>query len=231
MGYYYGFDWTYGLVLLAMAVSLLVQMGMKNTFATYSRIPSRRGLKGYEAARMILDGEGLYQVQVRHIAGSLIDHYDPRTKTVNLSDASYGSSSLAALGVAAHECGHALQDAKGYAPLQIRSALVPVANFGSSLSWPLFLAGLLLSVRPLLTAGIVLFCGALLFQIVTLPVEFNASGRALKQLSENRMLYEDEVKGSKKVLRAAAMTYVAAVISSLLQLFRLLLLSQNRRRD
>ena len=231
MGYYYGFDWTYGLVLLAMAISLIVQFGMKNTFSTYSRIPSQRGLRGWEAARMILDGEGLYQVQVQHVAGSLTDHYDPRTKTVNLSDASYNSTSLAALGVAAHECGHALQDARGYAPLQIRSALVPVANFGSSLSWPLFLAGLFFSIRPLLTAGIVLFCGALLFQIVTLPVEFNASRRALQQLSDNRMLYEDEVRGSKKVLRAAAMTYVAAVISSLLQLLRLLLLSQNRRRD
>ena len=130
MGYYYGFDWTYGLVLLAMAISLIVQFGMKNTFSTYSRIPSRRGLRGWEAARMILDGEGLYQVQVQHVAGTLTDHYDPRTKTVNLSDASYNSTSLAALGVAAHECGHALQDAKGYAPLQIRSALVPVANFG-----------------------------------------------------------------------------------------------------
>ncbi len=225
------FDWTYSLILIAMVISMVVQARMQSTFSRYSRVANGRGLTGREAARILLDRQGLYQVQVVPVSGHLSDHYDPRSKTVRLSQDVYNSNSLAALGVAAHECGHAVQDARGYAPLKIRGALVPVANFGSQLSWPLFLAGLIFSYRPLLTAGIVLFCGALLFQMVTLPVELNASGRALNALSENGLVYEDERKGCRKVLRAAAMTYVAAVITSLLQLLRLLILSNNRRRD
>lgn len=225
------FDWTYSLLLLAMLISLAVQGRMQGTFSRYSRVACKRGITGREAARMLLDREGLRDVQVVRVSGQLTDHYDPRSRTVRLSDGVYNSNSLAALGVAAHECGHAVQDARGYVPLRVRGALVPVASFGSQISWPLFLVGFILAYRPLLTAGILLFCGALLFQLVTLPVEFDASGRALRALSENGMLYEDEVQGSRQVLRAAAMTYVAAVVASLLQLMRLLVLSNSRRRD
>ena len=163
-----------------------------------------------------------------HIQGNLNDHYDPRTKVIKLSDPIYGSSSLAAVGVAAHECGHAMQHATEYTPLSVRSALVPVANLGSQLSWPLFLIGLIFSVRPLLTAGIFLFCGALLFQLITLPVEFNASRRALRTLEQTGIMGQQEISGTRKVLGAAAMTYVAAVVASLLQLLRLILLSRRR---
>lgn len=228
--YGWGFDWTYLLILAGFMLSLAVQGSMKSTFRRYSRIRSGSGLTGAMAARQILESEGLYNVRIEHISGNLTDHYDPRTKVVRLSDAVYGSTSLAALGVAAHECGHAIQDAKSYAPLRIRSSLVPVANFGSSMAWPLFLFGLILSYEPLLYVGIILFCGALLFQIVTLPVEFDASHRALVKLGSTGLMREDEVSGSRRVLRAAAMTYVAAVCASLLQLLRLLLLA-GRRND
>jgi Zn-dependent membrane protease YugP len=228
--YGWGFDWTYLLVLAGFVLSLAVQGSMKSTFRRYSRIRSGSGLTGAMAARQILESEGLYNVRIEHISGDLTDHYDPRTKVVRLSDTVYGSTSLSALGVAAHECGHAIQDAKSYAPLRIRSSLVPVANFGSSMAWPLFLFGLIFSYEPLLYVGIILFCGALLFQIVTLPVEFDASHRALVKLGSTGLMREDEVSGSCRVLRAAAMTYVAAVCASLLQLLRLLLLA-GRRND
>jgi Zn-dependent membrane protease YugP len=228
--YGWGFDWTYLLVLAGFVLSLAVQGSMKSTFRRYSRIRSGSGLTGAMAARQILESEGLYNVRIEHISGDLTDHYDPRTKVVRLSDTVYGSTSLSALGVAAHECGHAIQDAKSYAPLRIRSSLVPVANFGSSMAWPLFLFGLIFSYEPLLYVGIILFCGALLFQIVTLPVEFDASHRALVKLGSTGLMREDEVSGSRRVLRAAAMTYVAAVCASLLQLLRLLLLA-GRRND
>ena len=174
---------------------------------------------------------GITDVQVRAISGSLTDHYDPRNKTVNLSQDIYGQTSLAAVGVAAHECGHAIQHAVNYGPLEVRSALVPAANLGSNLSWPLFLIGLIAGIRPLTTAGIVLFSLAVLFQLVTLPVEFNASSRALKMLQSTGILGMDETKGARKVLTAAAMTYVAALAASILQLLRLLILAGGRRRD
>ena len=228
MGFYYwGFDWTYVLILIAMLISLAVQMNMNRTFQKYSGIRSMSGLTGAQAAERILRAAGISDVQVVHIQGNLNDHYDPRTKVIKLSDPIYGSSSLAAVGVAAHECGHAIQHAEDYTPLSIRSALVPVANLGSQLSWPLFLIGLIFSMRPLLTVGIFLFCGALLFQLVTLPVEFNASGRALRKLEQTGIMGVQEVSGSRKVLRAAAMTYVAAVVASLLQLLRLILLARR----
>ena len=167
---------------------------------------------------------------VQHISGSLTHHYDPRNKPVNLSDATYGSTSVAAVGVAAHECGHAIQHARDYAPLAFRSAILPVASFGSKLCWPLFIAGLLFSFRPLLMVGIILFAAALLFQLVTLPVEFNASSRALVKLTNGGYMRADEITGIRKVLRAAAMTYVAAALSSLLQLARMILLSGRRGR-
>lgn len=226
--YYWGVDWTYLLILAAFLVSLVVQMNMNGTFQKYSRVRSMSGMTGAEAAERILRSAGIFDVQVVHIQGNLNDHYDPRTKVIKLSDPIYGSSSLAAVGVAAHECGHAMQHATEYTPLSVRSALVPVANLGSQLSWPLFLIGLIFSVRPLLTAGIFLFCGALLFQLITLPVEFNASRRALRTLEQTGIMGQQEISGTRKVLGAAAMTYVAAVVASLLQLLRLILLSRRR---
>lgn len=179
----------------------------------------------------ILRAAGITDVQVVPIRGSLTDHYDPRTKTVSLSEDIYGRNSLAAVGVAAHECGHAIQDAINYAPLNIRSAIVPAANIGSQLSWPLFIAGLIFSIDPLVTLGIVLFSLAVLFQLVTLPVEINASSRALKMLESTGILGADEKKGARKVLTAAALTYVAALAASILQLLRLIILAGGRDRD
>ena len=212
-------------------MSLAASAKLKSTFAYYRRVRSASGLTGEEAARRILMAAGITDVQVRAISGSLTDHYDPRNKTVNLSQDIYGQTSLAAVGVAAHECGHAIQHAVNYGPLEVRSALVPAANLGSSLSWPLFLIGLIAGIRPLTTAGIVLFSLAVLFQLVTLPVEFNASSRALKMLQSTGILGMDETKGARKVLTAAAMTSVAALAASILQLLRLLILAGGRRRD
>ncbi|MEE0955717.1 MAG: zinc metallopeptidase [Eubacterium sp.] len=230
--YYYGFDWTYLIILAAFIFSLAVQGSMKSTFAKYSRVAGMRGATGFDVASQILASEGLYDVRIERVSGSLTDHYDPRTKTVRLSDSVYGSTSVAALGVAAHECGHAIQDAKGYIPLSVRSALVPVANFGSNASWIIFIIGLIFSIPVLTRAGIILFCAALLFQLVTLPVEFNASHRALLKLESLGIMGREEVNGTRKVLKAAAMTYVAAACASLAQLIRMILISgNNRRRD
>ena len=226
---YYGFDWTYILLIIGMLLSLAASARLKSTFSYYRRIRSASGLTGAETAKRILQAAGITDVHVRAISGSLTDHYDPRTKTVSLSEDIYGQTSLAAVGVAAHECGHAIQHAIGYAPLEFRSAIVPVANFGSTLSWPLFLIGLFSGIRPLVTAGIVLFLLFVLFQLVTLPVEFNASSRALKVLEADGILGTEELAGGKKVLRAAALTYVAALASSILQLRRLSILAGGRR--
>lgn len=228
----WGFDGTYVLIILAFLISALVSAKMNATFSKYSKVRSYCGMTGAQAAQRILSSAGIYDVRIEHVSGKLTDHYDPSNKVLRLSDAVYGNTSIAAIGVAAHECGHAVQHAKNYVPLSVRSAIVPVANFGSQLSWPLFLAGLIFSFRPLLMIGILLFCAALLFQIVTLPVEFNASARALRMLDETGIMGRQEIRGTKKVLRAAAMTYVAAVIGSLLQLLRLLILSGAfRKRD
>ena len=228
-GYY--FDPTYFLLIIGMLLSMAASARVKSTFAIYSRVRSASGLTGAEAARRILRMAGITDVTVVPISGSLTDHYDPRNKQLALSQDVYDRTSVAAIGVAAHECGHAIQDAQNYVPLNLRSAIVPVANIGSTLSWPLFLAGLLLSIRPLLTLGILLFSFAVLFQLVTLPVEFNASARALKMLGSSGMLGTDEVKSAKKVLTAAALTYVAALASSILQLLRLIILAGGRDRD
>lgn len=228
----WGFDGTYVLIILAFLISALVSAKMNATFSKYSKVRSYCGMTGAQAAQRILSSAGIYDVRIEHVSGKLTDHYDPSNKVLRLSDAVYGNTSIAAIGVAAHECGHAVQHARNYVPLSVRSAIVPVANFGSQLSWPLFLAGLIFSFRPLLMIGILLFCAALLFQIVTLPVEFNASARALRMLNETGIMGRQEIRGTKKVLRAAAMTYVAAVIGSLLQLLRLLILSGAfRKRD
>ena len=228
---FYGFDRTYILLIIGMLLSLAASAKLKSTFAKYRRIRSASGLTGAEAAARILRAAGITDVQIRAIPGSLTDHYDPRTKTVSLSQDIYGQTSLAAVGVAAHECGHAIQHAVHYAPLEMRSAIVPVANLGSSLSWPLFLIGLLAGIRPLTTAGIVLFSLAVLFQLVTLPGELNASSRALRMLEGTGILGVSETKGARKVLTAAALTYVAALAASILQLLRLLILAGGRRND
>ncbi len=187
-------------------------------------------MTGAEAARKILDDNGLYNIGVEHISGNLNDHFDPRSNVIRLSDATYSDSSVAAIGVAAHEAGHAVQHAVGYVPIKVRNAIVPVVNISTQLSMPLFFIGLLLNMMGLATVGVVLFSAALVFQLVTLPVEFDASHRALKILSASGMLSESEVGGARKVLGAAAMTYVAAAAATALQLARLLLLV-NRRRD
>ena len=235
MGYYgygfYGLDWTVLLLVAGMVLSLLASASLKRTFSVYCRIPSASRMTGAQAAQRILSMAGIGDVQVRPVSGHLTDHYDPRTRTVRLSEAVYNQTSLAAVGVAAHECGHAVQHHTGYAPLRWRSAIVPVANFGSGLSWPIFLAGLVTSMRPLLYLGIALFMGAVLFQLVTLPVEVNASARALRLLTDDGILQDQEVSGARKVLRAAALTYVAALATSILQLLRLLILAGGRNRE
>ena len=228
-GYYY--DPTYILVLIGALLSLWASARVNSTYNRYAKVYSRSGLTGAEAAQQILKNAGIYGVRVEHVSGNLTDHYDPKAKVLRLSDSVYGSRSVAAVGVAAHECGHAIQHNVNYAPLNIRSAIVPVANIGSSLSWPIFLLGLILSIPALTTAGIVLFSLAVLFQLVTLPVEFNASSRALKMLESTGILSHEENAGAKKVLTAAALTYVAALASSILQLLRLIILSGGRRRD
>ena len=228
-GFY--FDRTYILLIIGMLLSLAASAKLKSTFAHYSRVRSVSGLTGAETASRILRMAGITDVRIEPVSGSLTDHYDPRTKTVRLSEDIYGRTSLAAVGVAAHECGHAIQHARNYAPLEIRSAIVPAANLGSTLSWPLFLIGLFAGIRPLLTAGIVLFSLAVLFQLVTLPVEINASSRALKMLETTGILGSDENRGARKVLTAAALTYVAALAASILQLLRLLILAGGRGSD
>ena len=228
---YYGYDWTYLLLIAGIVISMIVSSKMKSTASKYSHVRSHSGMTGAEAATRILQAAGISYVKVQPVSGQLTDHYDPGTKTVHLSESSYRQTSLTAIGVAAHECGHAIQDAEEYAPLNIRSALVPVANFGSRLSWPVFILGLVMGLEPLTTIGILLFTAAVLFQLVTLPVEFNASSRALVMLENTGIMGQEELGGTKKVLKAAAMTYVAALASSALQLLRLVLLAGGRRRD
>lgn len=224
------FDWTYLLVIAGIILSMMASARVKSAFAKYSRISTIQGVTGAQAAQQILNQAGIYDVQIRHISGNLNDHYDPRNKTLSLSDRVYGSASVAAVSVAAHECGHAIQHARGYTPLKIRSSLVPVANFGSAISWPLIVIGLLMGYHsPLITIGIILFSSVVLFHLVTLPVEFNASARGLRILSASGMLVGDENEGARKVLQAAALTYVASAAGMILQLLRLLILTKDRR--
>ena len=232
--FYYYYDWTYILVLIGVLICLAASARVRQVFAKYSRVQSRLRLTGKEAAEEILRRNGIYDVRVIHIPGNLTDHYNPGNKTLGLSDTVYQSSSVAAVGVAAHECGHAVQHARGYAPLAIRGALVPVANFGSALAWPLILIGLLITGETsvfLINLGILLFSAAVLFQLVTLPVEFNASRRAVDVLGASGMLYPDELSSVKKVLGAAALTYVAGAASAFFQLLRLVILAGGRRRN
>lgn len=230
-GMYLMWDPTYILILAGVVLSMLASLKVKSTFSRYSTVRSASGMTGEQVAHRILSYAGISDVTVTHISGQLNDHYNPKTKVVALSDAVYGSNSVAAIAVAAHECGHVIQHAKAYKPLSIRTALVPVANFGSGASWFVILAGIIFSIPSLVTAGIVLFSAAVLFQIVTLPVEFNASGRALRILQETGILGHNEGRDAGKVLRAAALTYVAAAAASILQLLRLILLFGRNRND
>ncbi len=231
-------DPTYILVLIGLILSMAASAKVRSTFAKYSRVRSARGITGAETASHILRRNNVLDVQVRHIGGSLTDNFNPMNKTVNLSDSTYGSSSVASIGVAAHECGHVMQHEEGYLPLTIRATILPVANFGSKVSIPMIIIGVLLGAArggigvTLTTIGIWLFSFAVLFQLVTLPVEFNASRRALAILQQEQILYPEELKMAREVLTAAALTYVAAAASSALQLLRLVILfGGNRRND
>lgn len=233
MGYYY-WNPTYILVVIGAVICMIASARVKGTFNKYSQLRSMSGMNGAQVAQRVLQAAGIYDVQVRHVSGSLTDHYDPRTKTVNLSDPVYNATSVAALGVAAHECGHAIQHAKSYAPLSIRSALVPIANFGSMLAWPVILIGLFFNTRSsglIIDIGILLFSAAVLFQLVTLPVEFDASRRALVMLRTQGILADDELKYTRRVLKSAALTYVASAAAAILQLLRIILITNGRRRD
>jgi len=229
---FYGYYWdpTYFLVLIGAVLCLWANFRVTSTFKKYSRVRSQSNMTGAETAQALLNSQGIYDVQIEHIRGSLTDHYDPRKKILRLSDDTYGSASVAAVGVAAHECGHAIQHKEGYAPLQIRSAIVPLANFGCRFGIPIILLGLFFG-QFFIELGIWVFALSVLFQLVTLPVEFNASGRAVRLLAEQGILRGEENGQCKKVLSAAALTYVAAAASAVLQLLRLILIFGNRRDD
>ncbi len=228
-GWFY-FDWTILIVLPALVISIWAQINVSTTFNKYSQIRTKRGITGADAARRVLDANGLYDVKIEHIRGQLTDHYDPRANVIRLSDSVYGEVSAAAVGVACHEAGHAVQHAKGYFPIKIRSAVIPATRFGSMLAIPIFMIGLIFASDALLLAGIVLYSVVAFFQLVTLPVEFNASARAMSAIRSSGMLAPDEYEGAGKVLKAAALTYVAALLSSLLTLLRLLVLAGGRGR-
>ena len=241
-GFFY-WDWTILILIPAMIFAFAAQIAVKSTFDKYNKIPTARRMSGAEAARRILDRNGLYEVKIERVKGHLTDHYDPRTNVIRLSEATHDSVSVAALGVAAHEAGHAVQHATGYFPIKVRAAIIPITQIGSQLAMPIFLIGILLSYFQYLPwevcgvimgAGILLFSLTALFQLITLPTEFNASSRALKTLEDAGILYEEEITGARKVLSAAAMTYVAALASSLASLLRLIVIANgasNRRRN
>ncbi|GKU24807.1 neutral zinc metallopeptidase [Clostridium folliculivorans] len=223
------FDSTFLLLVPAMLISIYAQSKISSTFNKYSKVKSYNGYTGAQVARIILDDSGLHNVPIELVSGKLSDHYDPRQKVLRLSQDVYYNSSVASIGVAAHEVGHAIQHKNSYAPLIIRNAIVPAVNIGSNFSWILFVLGLMLGIRPLITFGILLFSAVVVFQLITLPVEFNASSRALKILKSKNILYPDEVKGAQKVLGAAAMTYVAATLMAISQLLRLIVISDRDR--
>ena len=234
--YYFGFDWTYLLLLPCIILTIWASVRVNSTFKRYSDQLSARRITGAQAAERILHSNGIRNVRVEQIGGNLTDHYDPRTNVIRLSDSVYGSTSTAAIGVACHEAGHAVQYAENYAPIKLRAAIIPITNFGSRLAMPLILLGVLLSAfsgasNSLVYLGIACFALSLFFQLVTLPVEFNASRRALQAIEQSDILNDEELKGARKVLSAAAMTYVAAAAVSLAQLFRLILLFGGRSRN
>ena len=226
------YDWTYLLLIPALLLSLWAQFRVSSTFNRFSKVRASSGMTATQMAEQLLHAEGVYDVSVERTRGNLTDHYDPKNMVLRLSDSTANSTSVAALGVAAHEAGHVLQHRDGYAPLMLRTAAVPVVNIGSNLSWPLFLVGLIVSWEPLVYAGIALFALAVLFALITLPVEFNASKRALAALEANGYLQPgEEMRGAKKVLSAAAMTYVASAFMAIMQLLRLLAIAGVRRDD
>lgn len=225
---FFPFDPTFVLLIPVLILSVWAQSKVRSNYARFSRVVSSTRLTGAQMARTILDRNGLHNVEVKPIEGVLTDHYDPRTREVHLSQGVYGSNSIAAVSIAAHECGHALQHAENYAPLAWRSSIVPVANIGSQAAFPLFLLGLILSIGPLMDIGIIFFAAALLFHLVTLPVEYNASHRALKQMENGIVHQEDELAGSRQMLNAAALTYVAAMLMALMNLLRLILIRGSR---
>ena len=237
--YFYGFDWTYlVLVIPSIILALWASTSVNRTFQKYAKKTSLRGISGAQAAQRVLTGNGVSGVQIEKVSGNLTDHYDPRSNTIRLSSSVYDSTSIAAIGVACHEAGHAVQHAQNYVPVRIRTAIIPITNFGSKLAMPLILLGILVSAfadysYTLVYAGILCFSLSLVFQLVTLPVEFNASRRAIQAISDHSMLTDEELKGAKKTLTAAALTYVAAVAVSLAQLLRLILLfgGGGRRRN
>ena len=234
MPYYgYGFYWdpTYFLIIIGAIICLIASARVRTTYNKYGRVASMTGMTGAQAAARILQSEGITDVRIGRVSGSLTDHYDPRSKTLNLSDSVYGSTSVAAIGVAAHECGHAIQHHRGYFPLRFRGALVPVANFGSTLAWPLIIIGIFINGYFFIQVGIIFFSLAVLFQLVTLPVEFNASRRAMRKIDALGILGDRELRLTGKVLRAAALTYVASAAASILQLLRLIILFGGRRND
>ncbi len=225
--------WYIVLVLPAFLVALWAQARVKSTFNKFNGYRTASGLTGAEAARRVLDANGLQHVRIEHIAGELTDHYDPKTDVIRLSDSTYNSASIASIGVAAHEAGHACQYAQDYAPIRVRTAIVPICNIGANVSWPVILLGYFVGLRPLVFIGIALFSLSVLFQLVTLPVEYNASDRALSALETGGIMTNDELSGAKKVLGAAAMTYVAALAVSIANLLRLVMIFGRRsnRRD
>lgn len=230
MLYGYYLDPTYILVIIAFLLTMFASFGVKSTFNKYNDVHSSRGITAADAARKILDANGLYNIRIERVSGELTDHFSPKESVIRLSDSTYNSTSVAAIGVAAHECGHAVQHQVGYVPIRVRNSIVPVVNICNALAMPLFLIGLILGIGNLAMAGAILFGAVLVFQLVTLPTEINASRRAMKTLESMYLLEDKELVGARKTLTAAAMTYVAAVAASALQLLRLLMLA-NRRRD
>ena len=232
MPYFFGIDITYIIFIIpALLFGIWAQISVQSAFSKYSRVPSARGYTGAEVAKLLLEQNGIYDVTIRHISGSLTDNFNPREKTLNLSDDVYNSTSVAAIGVAAHETGHAIQHAVGYRPIKWREAIIPVTQLGSWAYFPIILLGIVFSSQTLVSVGILLFATIALFQLVTLPVEFDASNRAIATLENNGILYGNEITGAKAVLRAAALTYVAALVSSLAQLLRLLVIFGGRRNN
>ena len=229
MPYFFGIDITYIIFIIpALLFGIWAQISVQSAFSKYSRVPSARGYTGAEVAKLLLEQNGIYDVTIRHISGSLTDNFNPREKTLNLSDDVYNSTSVAAIGVAAHETGHAIQHAVGYRPIKWREAIIPVTQLGSWAYFPIILLGIVFSSQTLVNVGILLFATIALFQLVTLPVEFNASNRAIATLENNGILYGNEITGAKAVLRAAALTYVAALLMSALQLLRFVLIFLGR---
>ena len=232
--YFYGFDWTYFVFILpCVIITLFCQVKVKSTFSKYSKIRNSRNMTGAQAAEYVLRQNGVNGVRIEHIEGSLSDHFDPRTNVIRLSDTVYNSNSVAAIGVAAHEAGHAVQHAQNYLPNKIRGIILPLANLGSKLSWILILLGLVFTAKvgyTFLYIGIIMFSLSVLFTLATLPVEFNASKRALECIKENNLLIGEEYKGAKRTLQAAAMTYVAAALTAVMQLLRLIVIARSRRR-